>query len=56
MKNSSNRRWKGCCLMCALGRGKVKGLGRSRKDPFAVSRALGKNRRRGRNFVGDYDN
>lgn len=56
MKNSSHRRWKGHCLLCAMDRGKMKGLGRKEKDPFSVRRALGKNRRLGRNFVGDWEN
>jgi len=55
MKNSSHRRWKGHCLFCAIDRGKLKGLGRSRKDPFAVRKAIGKNRRFGRKYVGDYE-
>lgn len=43
-KQSSHRRWKGHCLMCAWNRGKVKGIG---KDgvPFKVKRQLGQARR-----------
>jgi hypothetical protein len=56
MKNSAHRRWKGCCLLCAVGSGKVKGFGRHAKDPFAVRRAVGKSRRLTRKYLGDYEN
>lgn len=56
MKNSSHRRWKGHCLMCANDHGKVKGLGRSVKDPIGVRRAVGKSRRLTRKYLGDYEN
>lgn len=56
MKNSSHRRWKGHCLLCAMNRGKMKGLSRREKDPFGVRRAVGKSRRLTRKYLGDYEN
>lgn len=52
MKNSSHKRWRGHCLMCADNRGKVKGMGRRWKDPFKVRKQLGKSRRLDRSYLG----
>jgi hypothetical protein len=56
MAHSPNRRWKGCCLMCATGRGKVRGSGRSMREPLRDLRKIGKTRRVRRRDLGDQDN
>ncbi|MEU8761496.1 hypothetical protein [Streptomyces sp. NPDC048659] len=53
MAHSPHRRWKGCCPLCAPH--KVRGTGRSEKDPAAVRRGLGKSRRLTRRDLGDQD-
>lgn len=54
-KSSPHKRWKGCCLMCADNRGKVRGMGRRWRDPFKVRKQVGKSRRLSRRFVPDQD-
>lgn len=55
MKNSTHKRWKGCCLMCASDSGKIRGYGRHQRDPFQVRKKVGKSRRLTRKYLGDYD-
>lgn len=55
VKNSTHKRWKGHCLMCASNTGKIKGHGRRWRDPFAVQKKIGKSRRLTRKDLGDYD-
>jgi hypothetical protein len=52
MAHSSHRRWKGHCLLCASN-AKLKGAGRSSRDPWPVRRKLGRKRRYGRGCLGD---
>lgn len=44
MAHSPHRRFKGCCLMCAMNAEQVRGAGR-RKYPARVARQLGRKRR-----------
>ncbi|WP_425827532.1 hypothetical protein [Streptomyces fractus] len=50
MAHSPHRRWKGCRLCKPH---KLRGFGRSMKDPAAVRRRLGKSRRLRRGDLGD---
>jgi len=52
MTHHPSRRYKGCA-MCKPYKGNS-GYGRSYKDPFSVSRQLGKTARRTRNYIEDY--
>ena len=51
MAHSPHRRQKGCCGMCSPN--KLKGAGRSVREPWAVLRKLGKIRRVTRGDLGD---
>lgn len=55
MARARRRGWKGCCLMCAYGHGKVRGQSRGEREPFAVVRQVGKKRRLRRGDLGDQD-
>lgn len=43
--------FKGCCAMCASGKGKVRGQGRAEREPARELRLRGKRRRIGRRDI-----
>jgi hypothetical protein len=51
MARSRRPSFKGCCVMCAWSKGKVRGLGQAQRNPVRDLRRLGKRRRLSRRDI-----
>ena len=50
--SKQHKRWKGCCMMCAMNRGKILNAGMAERTDFKHLRKLGKKRRVSRHDLG----
>lgn len=46
--------FRGCCALCAMGKGKVRGQGQAERKRFSEQRKIGRRRRINRHDLGDY--